>query len=69
VRISYLLKNNSAFIVGFFLCFALSGLTAQDFKYEEYAWDKNPTSYTLPDSLAEEEALYLKYHFYVEFNS
>jgi len=69
VRTSYLLKNKTTILVSFVQLVLLGGLTAQDYVYQDYSWDKNPTPYVLPDSLSEEEALYTKYHYYLEFNS
>ena len=69
MRTSYLLKSKSYLIVACFV-WVITGLaTAQDFEYEGYSWDKDPTPFALPDSLSEEDAIYRKYHFFVEFNA
>ena len=69
MRILYLLKNKSFILAGLAQLVLVGSITAQDYVYEDYSWDKNPTPYVLPDTLSEEEALYTKYHYYLEFNS
>ena len=44
-------------------------IVSQDFVYQGYSWEDNASAVKLPDSLKNEEGVFLSYQYFIEFNA